>query len=396
MRRAYLLLLLAACSDHGNAAVTPDAAPDVADASPACTRSPAAADRTRFVVIAHPYTVAGDASPVFEVLQLSATGQLTRFASPRTFMLATRAPFGVIAFTPDAKVGIVAMDDGNLGVFTLDADGNPTVTQASFHGAFYADRVVMSPAGDHAWVIDRNTRANGGGIYQIAIGCDGTLTDGGLVAAGSSPGGLAFTGTHAVVPAHDLLGSPTTVVDVHLLDWSSPSPSLLASSDAFGDDNAVYSGFALAHDGATAFIGDSNFSGTNRVGIVSVSATAIAPLAVISGITDPSGIAASPYGDLAVVTSSQPPGEGIYILDKGGTGGTWQKRGAVTYMGAAPQLPGDVVTIDQGQLAGSVLVSELSSVRRLVFQSSGNVMDTGSLALGSGNDSIAGAIGVTP
>src|SRR5512140_577985 len=170
MRLHYLVLVAAACSDH-KAAAPVDAAPDVAvDGVSSCARSPAAADRTRFVVIAHPYTAAGDASPAFEVLQLSATGQLTRFASPRTFMLATRTPFGVIAFTPDGKVGIVAMDDGNLGVFALDADGNPTVVQASFHGSFYADRVVMSPAGDRAWIIDRNTRANGGGIYQVEIG----------------------------------------------------------------------------------------------------------------------------------------------------------------------------------------------------------------------------------
>ncbi|HUS28786.1 MAG TPA: hypothetical protein VMZ53_09755, partial [Kofleriaceae bacterium] len=173
--------------------------------------------------------------------------------------------------------------------------------------------------------------------------------------------------------------------------------TLLGGGDAFGDDDSIFSGFALSHDGATAFIGDSNVVGTNRVGIVSVSATDIAPLAVITtNITDPSGIAASPFGDVAIVTSSQPPGEGIYVLDKGGTNGAWRNRGELTYMGAASQLPGDVVTIDRGMLEGSVIVSELSKVRRLQFHADGSVTDTGSLAFGSGLEEIAGAIGVTP
>ena len=386
--------VLAGCDGDDVHTLLPDAA--LGDAAGACPRTPAAADRGRFVVIAHPYDTAGNASAAFEVLQLSATGALTRFSPPRTFTLGKRAPFGVIAFTPDAKVGFVALDDGKVGVFTLDADGNPTVVDMGYEGTFYAQRVVVDASGDRAWIVDRNTRANGGGIYQVAIGCDGKLSGDTLVAAASSPGGLAFTGTHAVVPARDILSSPTAGDDVHLLDWSS-SPTLIGGGDAFGDDDTIFSGFALSHDGGTAFVGDSNVVGANRVGIVSVSATDIAPLAVITtNITDPSGIAASPFGDVAIVTSSQPPGEGIYVLDNGGTNGAWRNRGEVTYVGGAAQLPGDVVTIEPGTLSGSVLVSELSNVRRLMFHSDGSVTDEGSLALGSGLQNIAGAIGVTP
>jgi hypothetical protein len=391
------LLFAVACGDDGGIWAGPPDAKVYMDASTGCGRMPAAADRTRFVVVAHPYNAAGDATPTFEVLQLSAAGAITRFTPTHTFSLMTRAPFGVITFTPDGKVGIVPMDDGKLGVFSLDGDGNATVIALAFSGDFYADRVIMDPSGDRAWVTDSNTRENGGGIYQINIGCDGTLTDGGRVAAAKSPGGLAIHNGHAVVPAHDILGSPLTGDDVHLLDWpASGPPTVLGGGDAFGDDDSIFSGFALSHDGATAFIGDSNVVGTNRVGIVSVSATDIAPLAVISNITDPSGIAASPHGDVAIVTSSQPPNEGIYVLDKGGTNATWRNRGELTYVGAAAQLPGDVVTIDRGQLAGSVLVAELSKVRRVLFHTDGSVTDEGSLAFGSGLDQIVGAIGVTP
>jgi hypothetical protein len=55
-----------------------------------------------------------------------------------------------------------------------------------------------------------------------------------------------------------------------------------------------------------------------------------------------------------------------------------------------------MTTIDRGALAGSVLVSELSTVRRLVFGVDGSVTDAGSLAFGEGLESIGGAIGVTP
>ncbi|HUS30693.1 MAG TPA: hypothetical protein VMZ53_19420, partial [Kofleriaceae bacterium] len=265
-----LSIALLACGDDSST-TAPDA--PMADTPTTCTRTPAAADRTRFVVVAHPYTRSGDPSADFEVLQLSATGTLTRFAPPHTFTLGKRAPFGVITFTPDGVVGIVALDDGKLGVFSLDGDGNATVIDAGVAGEFYADSVVMDPSGDHAWVLDANTRENGGGIYRISIDCDGKVADKGIVAMAKTPGGLAFHDGHAVVPAHDILGSPTTGDDVHLLDWpaTAAAPTLLGGGDAFGDDDSIFSGFALSHDGATAFIGDSNVVGTNRVGIVSVS-----------------------------------------------------------------------------------------------------------------------------
>lgn len=387
-------LIAAACGDDSSTTAMPDA-PSSVDAATSCPRTAAAADRTRHVVVAHPYLAGGASAPTFEVLDLAADGTLTRQSPVRTFDLGNRAPFGVIAFTPDGKVGLVALDNGKLGVFTLDEAGAPTVVNPGFEGSFYASEVIMDPAGDRAWVVDRNTRDNGGGIYEVAIGCDGAPVDRGIVAAARSPGGLAFTGTRAVVPAREVLTSATTGVDLHVLDWTSP-PTVAGGGDAFGDDEGIYSGFALSHDGTTAFIGDSNFGGTNRVGIVGLSGTTVTPLAVLDNITDPSGIVASPFGDVAVVTSSQPPNEGIYVLDKAGPGSTWRKRGELTYTGGTSMLPGDAVMVDRGQLNGRVLVSELSTIRQVAFRANGNVDDVGSLAFGSGLDQICGAIGVTP
>lgn len=340
---SLMFVALTACGDDGGQTpTTPDAA-----TTTGCGRVPVAADRTRHVVVAHPYTTSGAASPAFEVLQMAVSGMLTRFSPQRTFMLATRAPFGTITFTPDGEVGLVALDDGKLGVFKLDSDGNATVINPGLAATFYADRIVMDSSGDRAWVVDSNTRENGGGIYEIAIDCDGNVRERGIVAAARSLGGFALIeGNRAVVPAREVLTS-TAGEDVHLLDWGTP-PMLRGGTDAFGDDNVIVSGFAVNHTGTTAFIGDSNVTGTNRVAIVGIEANDVTMLGVISGITDPSGIAASPFGDVAIVTSSQPPGEGIYVLDKGGANGAWRNRGELTYMGAASQLPGDVVTIEQG------------------------------------------------
>ncbi|MGC4117887.1 MAG: hypothetical protein QM765_25740 [Myxococcales bacterium] len=392
MCRYLLLIALVGCGGGGAAdddddVPTPDAPP-----TSECPREPAAADRTRYVVVARPYDTEGMSAPKFEVLELSATGTLTQFDPPRLFDLGARTPFGVIAFTPDGKIGLVAMDNGDLGVFSLDDSGNPTVIHASFDGAFYGSRVVMDPSGDRAWVIDENTRENGGGIYRVDINCDGTLTDGGQVAAARSPGGLAFAGDHAVLAARDLLDSPAGD-NLHLIDLV--DGVRLGGGDAFGMGEQSFSGFAVSADGGLALIGDSNFAGPNRVAVAKLSATGATKISVIPNITDPSAIAISPAGDVAIVSSSQPPGEGIYVLDANGPGGTWQNLGELTYDGDPAQLPGDMTVITRGALAGNVLVSELSTIRRVVFTATG-AEDAGSLTFGEGLDSIGGAIGVTP
>lgn len=361
-----------------------------------CPRTPAAADRDRFVVVAHPYDTNGGSVPNFEVLKLDMAGTLTQMSPVRMFQLGNRMPFGNIAFTPDGTIGIAPLDNGKLGVFELSPEGVPTVIDPAFSGSFYAQRVVMDPSGDRAWVIDRNTRPNGGGIYEVGINCDGTLVDRGLVAAARSPGGMAFSGTKAILAARDVLSSPETVSDVHVLDFSANPPAYMGGGDTFGDDNQGFSGFALSHDGATVFVGDSNVTGNNRVAIGTVGATSVTALTTITMITDPSGIVASPFGDVAIVTSSQPPGEGVYVLDKQGPSSTWRNRGELTYVNGTAELPGDMAMIERGTLTGRVLVSELSRIRVVSIASSGTVTDVGSVVFGDGLEHIGGAIGVQP
>lgn len=384
-----LASLLAACGGGDDPSVTPDAAP-TPDGATACTRDPAAADRVRRVVVSHPFDAAGDPSGVFEVLDLSETGELTR--PGRTFTMG-RASFGTIAFTPDGELGLVALEDGTLGVFRLAADGTPTVIDPGFAGAFYASRVIVDPRGDRAYVLDGNTRDNGGGIYAVTIDCDGAVADAGMVAPAKLPGGLALAGARAVLAAGDVLDAPAGD-DVHLLAWGD-APARIAGVDAFGDDDAIIGGTALTADGGTFLVGDtSQFSDApNRVAVVGVDADGLRALGTLP-VEDPEAIAASPFGDVAVVASAF--GDALFVLDAGGPAGAWQVRGEVAYAGAGPLLPGDLATIDRGALRGHVLVSENVSVRHLAFRADGGVDDLGSLAFGEGLENISGAIGVTP
>ena len=393
MRTCSLLILVVACG--GGSGSDPDAATDATvlpDGPMGCPRAPAADDRARHVVVSRPYDAGGARASTFEVLDLSPTGTLSR--PGRTFALG-RAVYGTIAFTPDGEIGLVALEDGKLGVFRLEAGGVPAVVHAGFEGSFYATRVIVDPRGDRAWVLEGNTRENGGGVYLVTIACDGTLTDHGLVAPARLPAGLAFAGEHAVLAAGDVLDGSTPGDDVQLVRLDG-APARLDGADAFGDDDAIVGGSALTHDGRTFLVGDtSGFSGVpNRVAVVGVDGAAVTPIGVVTPIEDPQGIATSPFGDVAVVTSAF--GDAIFVLDTGGAGGAWRVRGQVVYVQGSPQLPADLATIARGTLRGHVLVAENVSVRQLAFRDTGAVEDLGSLGFGSGLQNITGAIGVTP
>ena len=211
------------------------AAPDAGG----CGRTARPADGPRKVVVSAPYGDGGAAATSYRVLDLTAAGELSD--SGASFQMG-RAFDGEIAFTPDGAVGIVAQDDGTLGVFRFDDSGAAEVVHAAFAGDFYAARVVMDPGGDVAYVIDTQWRENGGGIYRVAIGCDGTLTELGLWFASKLPANLLLTsGARAVVPAVDWDGQIGEGLDVHLLGWDE-EPDWYAGADAFGDDEAIVAG----------------------------------------------------------------------------------------------------------------------------------------------------------
>jgi hypothetical protein len=350
-------------------------------------REPAAADRTRRVVIAHPYTADSMKSNEWEVLDLSATGELTR--PGHTFTMG-RAYIGEVAFTRDGKIGIAPQEDGSLGIFKLDDAGVPTVLQANFQGSFYAAHVVVAPTGE-IYVLDTQWRNNGGGIYELAIDCDDKVTDKGMVAASKLPAALAFAGAHQVVAAVDI-GDSAMGGDVHIVSLG--GPTVIASADAFADDMQIVGGAALTHDGSAFLVGDTSQFGTepNRIAVVPITGMQLGTPYMIPNIEDPIALLAHPFADKVLVVSGF--GDALFQLAK--TAGTWASSGMITYQGAKPQLPGGAVMVDRGSLAGLVLVAENTGVRRVEMFAGGAIVDRGLFSLGAGLANTTGAIGVTP
>lgn len=371
-----------------------DAQKDAADDAGGCNRVPGPADAVRKVVVSHPFDASGAKADAFEVLELSASGVLSQTGT--TFHLG-RVPLGEIAFTPDGKVGLVAEEDGKLGIFRFDQSGAPQIVDAAFDGGFYATSVVVDPGGDVAYVLDDEWQNIGGGVYALPIGCDGTPGTPHLLAGAKLPGALAFVPgdpSKALLASKDVLSVPEGN-DAHLLSWGDP-PSVLGNAAPFPDADAIISSAAVTHDAKFGLIADNNsFSGgPNRIGVVSLSP--FAAVSLLSPINDPVDVAVSPYDNAALAVSGF--GNGIFSIsyDPSNTTTPFALGPELGYQGGKPQLPGYAVSIDRGTLTGLVLVAENLGVRQVRFEKNGSITDLGTFSLGSGSTSITGAIGVQP
>jgi hypothetical protein len=312
-----------------------------------------------------------------------------------TFALG-RATSGEIAFTPDGEVGLVAQEDGTVGVFRLRG-GAPQVVHAAFRGKFYADSIVMDPGGERAYVLDAQWRENGGGVHAVRIGCDGQLEDEGLVAAARLPRGLALLPEgRALLAAEDVLTSRAGD-SAHLLELT-PKPAIIGGADAFGDEEAMISALAVTADGRYALIGDnSEFSGIpNRIAVVEILQSGLRAVQVLKDLNDPVSIVASPFGNAALFASGY--GNALFALSYSADAPMvpFAVRGEVAYNGRKPQLPDGAVLLTRGALRGKVLLAELQGVRQVRFLPDGGVADDGLFAVGTGLANIVGAIGVQP
>lgn len=385
-------LLFACGGDDGGSIDPADAGADSGVA--ACPRADAPADRDRFAVVAHPFANGGGPAEVFEVLALSQSGEVS--LTGHTFELGFRAPTGTIAFTPDGEVGVVALDDGTLGVFTLAADGTPTVVHDGFAGDVYASAVRISPSGDRVLVLDSQFRENGGGVYSFAIACDGTLAaEAKILDAKLAADLLWLDDARAVVPADDALDSPMNL-DLHLLDLSG-TPTWITGVAVFGGTESIIGSAALTSSGSYALIGDTcGFcADPNRIGIAEVGADSLTLRQVITPFEDPYDLVASPFDDRILAAS----GFGNALFELAPTGDPQQPYAdpvELTYTGAAPQLPGNAVMIERGALRGLVLVPENLGVRTLRFRDGAPIEDLGLFQVGDDSASISGALGVQP
>lgn len=398
-RKLLLLPLLAACTQNpANDEVLEDLAapPDLAQAADLSTdcRAPAPENRARRVVISLPYDDDAKRAEIYGVLTLAEDGTLSavtdRFKMGRAFG-------GPIHFTPDGSLGFVAQEDGTVGVFRLPRSGAPQVVDAHYTGGGYATDVALDPAGDRLYVLNGNTRENGGGITQVRVACDGTLTPDGTLAAGSLPYALLpLGGGRAVTYARELLDSPAGE-NTHLVN-AGPPLTRKTSAQAFGDSAAIVASAGLTADHKYALFGDnSEFSGPgNRVAVVAIEPDALRPVQVLNDVEDPVGLVLSPFGNAGLVVS----GYGNAVLPFGYDPMT--PKAPITmlpqpaYQGKRPQLPDTAVGVDRGKLKGMVLLSENTGVRRMVFAADGTLSDLGVTTTGDKLSDIVGAIGVQP
>lgn len=404
-KKLLLLPLLAACTNTPDEVVTEDLAapaPDLAAPAdlapapdlPAGCRAPAPEDRVRRVVISLPYDDEGKKAEVYGVLALAEDGSLgaitARFKMGRAFG-------GPIRITPDGGLGFVAQEDGSVGVFRLAPDGTPQVLNARYTGGGYASKVVLDPAGDRLYILNGNTRANGGGIAQVRVACDGTLTPEGPLAEGSTPYAfLPLGGGIAVSYARELLDSPVED-NTHLVS-SGPPVVRRISARAFGDSDAVVASSALTFDHKYALFGDnSEFSGPgDRLAVVAIQPGSLRPTQVLSAVQDPVGLVLSPFGNAGLVVSGYGNAVLPFTYDPTYPKTPITMRPQPAYVGKRPQLPDTAVGIERGKLKGWVLLSENTGVRRMVFAEDGSLRDVGVTTTGDKLSDIVGAIGVQP
>lgn len=364
-----------------------------------CPRDPAPADRRRWVVVAHPFGGPGEKSSSFEVLELSGAGNLSKTGT--TFDLDAEATDGQIAFTPDGEVGLVALGNGTIGAFRLDTEGAVTVVHGGFSAGAWVSRLVMGPRGERVYALSSQWRKDGGGIHSIRIGCDGTLTDEGLIASSKLPYAMTWVGsqqpTQVLVVARDILTS-TPGDDVFLVDLLGATQQVIAGVDAFGDDEAITNWAQLTADGRFLLVADNaGYSdiGGDRVAVVEVAGTTLRAAQVLQDIGDPVSIATSPYNNAALVLGAQ--ADEITVLDYDPQNATtpFSIRGPLD-ASSNTLIPADAVMITRGALNGRVLITENTSIRQVQFEPSGAVTEKEIFSFGSGIPSIPGAIGVQP
>lgn len=357
-----------------------------------CPRVLPAADRPRKVVVSHPFAEGGGKASTYEVLDMAADGKLTRPG----VKFEMRPGFDEIAFTPDGQVGLVAQDDGSLGVFAFDAAGEVRVVHEGLEGKFSADHVVVSKDGTRAYLLDPQTSDHTGGVHEVSIGCDGKVTYVGLVV----PGGRAHAMTlmpndpdRAVLVGRKAFDSPDAAY-VHRLDLSGAQPKLVASGKAFDDDLAIASHVAVTLDGKYALVTDNGFEKGNRM--IPIALDTMTPGAVIT-TPSPAAVVMSPYGNAALLLNSDGD-DALRVVRYAPADAAqpFEVMNEITYVGKKTELPTFAHVFERGALRGRVVVSEVTTLRQVSFDARGVVTDLGQFDFGDGSANIVASLGVQP
>lgn len=371
-----------------------DPGPGIDPGPGGCARDPAPADRPRWVVVSLPYGSGGSRTPDWTLLRLGTDGNLS-WTGERFTM--GRATGGVVAFTPDGRLGIAVQEDGSLGVFAIEEDGLVRVVHEGFRGGFYGDQVRVVGEGSRALVLDAEWAESGGGVHQVDILCDGTLRDQGRRLPARLPRALLpLPGGPFLLAAWFPEGLPAEAGDVHLYDLDG-TPRRLGGGQAFPDD-AIIGGAAATADGSLVLLGDvSEFSGRDTaIAVMEVRGDSLEKRQVISPFEDPVSIVAAPRGGTLLAASGY--GDALWVLEQvpGEPDSPIRVRGRLATPGGKPQLPGSMVVVERGALAGRVLVVEVTGIRQVHLSADGSATDLGVTSLGGGVEGIPGALGIQP
>jgi hypothetical protein len=403
--RGLCLALLLACSDSSGTpsgvGASSGGAPDAGrsdavaptDAATACPRVLAPADGVRAVVVSHPFAADGKKDKRFELMSIASDGTL------RTKIAAFEMGYAFdrhVVFTPDGRVGMVAQDDGSVGVFEVTADASgPTqvrVLQAAFREGFSAGKIAINAAGDKAYILDNQTANNGGGIYEATIGCDGSLRNTRKITEAQAVGAMAWIGEGKLIAsAGSAFGE--TMTDTHVVDLRGVAPVLQGKLRLFSEQT-IASSIATSPDGQVAIVACGNgFAGGNQVAVLGYGNGELSKKSVLM-IESPQVVVASPFGNAFMVGAADPDNLFALRYDAANPQDPVTNKGVVSYKFPKPMLPSLAVVVDRGTLKGRILVGENTAIRQLQFTVEGAVVDTARTVLPDGTEEIVGAIGV--
>ncbi|MEM6730227.1 MAG: hypothetical protein AAF658_01655 [Myxococcota bacterium] len=376
-----------------------------------CRREAPVDDRPRSVVVSKPYRSDGTAANLYETLTLTRDGSLLR---DDQFFVMGRSNFEQIVFTPDGRLGFSPQDDGTLGVFRVNDTGAVEVLHTAYDAGGYVSRLVMHPEGRFIYGLKTQGSFDDtftGAIYKVAIGCDDTLENTGALLRGISITQMTFIPGRAdrfLVTAKRVTSSKEGH-HVHLFETDGDSAALRAGVRVWRDDDALPSAISISNDGSFAVLTDDSFTAPagGRVAFIRVDVENSRldsygpPLSGEPGdvTVAPTEVVFAPDDSAALMVQSYPVDAFRLIsYDPRDAQSPARIGSELDYAFRSPQLPDVAVGIERGALWGTVVASELISVRVMRFDALGGVEDVDRFALGGGDDidEIIGSLGVQP
>lgn len=344
--------------------------------APGCRSEPRASDADRTLLVNLPYS--GDGSD-WAIFTLSADGTLTDTGAS---VSGGRTYLNPGVFTPDGSLGLAPLEDGTVAIFAVDEAGTVTVVESGYTSGFYAEAVAMHPSGERAWIVDRNWEENGGGLYVLDLDCE--------TGTPAVPTDLPVDAAGRLVPAK-LPGAALPVPDRpdRLVLVAGPSPTDLAlidtttgtvldEIDAFLDeDDAWLATGAITPTGDLVLLTDTSIwsSRANAIAAIALSGDTLSH-AGLDELFDGVGIGISPDGTTAIVSSGYAD-DILRLSIAPGAVDPVSVIGSLRTSDSPSQLPGGIVTIQRGTLAGLSLVSEVYGLRSIQLGFDGEAMDMG-------------------